>query len=213
MATAIAGAVLGLNPFNQPDVEASKSRTRAITDGFDQTGRMAVEEPILSSDGLALFADPRNAAALDQAAGAKTVEAYLDAHFRRAHEGDYIGLLAYLDRSDAHTEALQEVRTFIRDRRRVATVLSFGPRYLHSTGQAYKGGPNSGVFLQITAATADDIPVPQSRYGFGVVEAAQAQGDLDVLAERGRRVLRVDLGRDVEGGLKRLARAVERSLG
>jgi transaldolase/glucose-6-phosphate isomerase len=212
VATAVAGAALGLNPFDQPDVEASKLKTRALTDGYEQTGRLPTEQPIMESDGLALYADPRNAEALRQSAGAQSVEAYLGAHFRRAREGDYIGLLAYLDRNTEHTAALQEVRSFIRDRKRLATVLGFGPRYLHSTGQAYKGGPNSGVFLQITADPVEDLPVPDRKYSFGVVEAAQARGDFDVLAERDRRLLRLDLGADVEGGLKRLAEAVARSL-
>ncbi len=212
MAVAVAGAVMGLNPFDQPDVEASKVKTRKLTDGYAQTGRLPPQEALARSDGLALFADARNADALRQAAGAQTLEAYLVAHLRRAREGDYIGLLAFLDRSPEHAAALQEIRARIRDHRRLATVLGFGPRYLHSTGQAYKGGPNSGVFLQITAEPVEDIPVPGQAFSFGVVEAAQAQGDFDVLAERGRRVLRLDLGRDVEGGLKRLAEAVDRSL-
>jgi transaldolase/glucose-6-phosphate isomerase len=212
IATAVAGAVIGLNPFDQPDVEASKRKTRALTDRYEQTGRLPSEEPILRSDGLALYADPRNADALQQAAGARSVDAFLRAHFERARQGDYIGLLAYLDRSPAHISALQQVRNTLRDRKKVATVLGFGPRFQHSTGQAYKGGPNSGVFLQITAEPAADLPVPGHSYSFGVVEAAQARGDFGVLAERGRRLLRLDLGRDVEGGLKRLAEALDRSL-
>ena len=212
MATAVAGAVIGLNPFDQPDVEASKLKTRALTDSYEQTGRLPSEEPILRSEGLTLYADPSNADALQQAAGARSLDAVLDAHFERAHKGDYIGLLAYLDRSPAHISALQHIRKTLRDRKKVATVLGFGPRFQHSTGQAYKGGPNSGVFLQITAEPAADLPVPGHSYSFGVVEAAQARGDFDVLAECGRRLLRLDLGRDVEGGLKRLAEALDRSL-
>jgi transaldolase/glucose-6-phosphate isomerase len=212
MATAIAGAVIGLNPFDQPDVEASKSRTRALTDAFEQTGFPPSAEPIARGEGIALFADKRNADALRQSASGAAVEAILAAHFGRGHEGDYIGLLAYLDRSPEHIAALQEVRTFIRDRKHLATVVGFGPRYLHSTGQAYKGGPNAGVFLEITAQAADDIAVPGRHLTFGVVEAAQAAGDLEVLADRGRRVLRLDLGADVEAGLRQMARAVERSL-
>ncbi|WP_372785323.1 bifunctional transaldolase/phosoglucose isomerase [Phenylobacterium sp.] len=212
IATAVAGAVIGLNPFDQPDVEASKLKTKALTEGYEATGHLPPEEPILRSDGLALYADPRNADALQQAAGARSLDAFLGAHFERAHKGDYIGLLAYLDRSPAHISALQQVRKTLRDRKKVATVLGFGPRFQHSTGQAYKGGPNSGVFLQITAEPAADLSVPGHSYSFGVVEAAQARGDFDVLAERGRRLLRLDLGRDVQGGLKRLAEALDRSL-
>jgi len=212
MAVAIAGAALGLNPFDQPDVEASKVRARELTDECERTGRLPTQRPIMAGDGLAFYADARNAEALEQASRARSVGGYLAAHIRRAHPGDYVGLLAYLDRRPEHVAALQEVRSFIRDHTRLATVLGFGPRYLHSTGQAYKGGPNSGVFLQITAEPTEDVPVPGRRCSFGMVEAAQARGDLEVLGARDRRVLRVDLGRDVAGGLKRLADAVERSL-
>jgi transaldolase/glucose-6-phosphate isomerase len=212
MAIAIVGAAIGLNPFDQPDVEASKAKTRDLTQRCEQGGRLPAQQPILSSDGLDLYADPRNAEAVRAASETRSLEAYLGAHFRRAHPGDYVGLLAYLDRNAEHVAALQEVRSFIRDRTQVATVLGFGPRYLHSTGQAYKGGPNAGVFLQITADPDDDIAVPGQACSFGMIEAAQARGDLEVLEARDRRVLRLDLGRDVEGGLKRLAEAVERAL-
>ena len=213
IAVAVAGAVMALDPFDQPDVEASKVKTRALTDAYETSGALPAEQPVVRSNGFALYADPRNADALAQSAGASTLEAWLGAHFARAGEGDYIGILAYLDRSRAHTAALQKVRARIRDKKRVATVLGFGPRFLHSTGQAYKGGPNSGVFLQITAEPAQDLDVPGRSFSFGVVEAAQARGDFEVLAERGRRLLRLDLGNDIEGGLERLAQAVERSLG
>jgi transaldolase/glucose-6-phosphate isomerase len=108
--------------------------------------------------------------------------------------------------------ALQTIRTAVRDGKKVATCLGFGPRFLHSTGQAYKGGPNSGVFLQITCDDASDLPVPGQRYTFGVVKAAQARGDFAVLAERGRRALRVHLGKNLKSGLKALARAVSQGL-
>ena len=213
IATAIAGAIMELDPFDQPDVEASKVKTRALTDAYERTGTLPTQTPIARTNGIALYADPRNASALQQSAGSASVEAYLEAHFRRAHAGDYIGLLAYMDRSRPHIEALQHIRKRIRDHKHLATVVGFGPRFLHSTGQAYKGGPNSGVFLQITAEPSEELPVPGRRYGFGVIEAAQAQGDLEVLVERGRRVVRLDLGRNVEEGLKFLADAVERTLG
>jgi transaldolase/glucose-6-phosphate isomerase len=213
IATAVAGAIMELDPFDQPDVEASKVKTRALTEAYERSGALPAQTPIARTNGIALYADPRNASALQQAAGANTVEAYLDAHFRRAHAGDYIGLLAYMDRSRPHIEALHKIRRLIRDHKHVATVVGFGPRFLHSTGQAYKGGPNSGVFLQITHEANEELPVPGLGYGFGVVEAAQAQGDLEVLVERGRRVVRLDLGHNVEEGLKRLADMVERTLG
>ena len=213
IAVAVAGAVIGIDPFDQPDVEASKIKTRALTQEYEDKGELAPETPVLTDGGVALFTDAANAAALKAGAGAETLDAYVGAHFRRAHAGDYIGLLAYLDRQPQHTAILQGVRRKLRDKFKVATVMEFGPRFLHSTGQAYKGGPNSGVFLQITASKPpEDLAIPGRKATFGVIEAAEARGDFEVLAERGRRVLRVDLGSDVAGGLKRLVEAIERSL-
>ena len=128
------------------------------------------------------------------------------------HPGDYGGLLAYVARNEGHLHQLQAIRRLIRDRNRVATCLGFGPRFLHSTGQAYKGGPNSGAFLQITCDDQADLEVPGQKYSFGVVKAAQARGDFEVLAERGRRALRIHLGADVERGLGALEDAVRQAL-
>ena len=207
-ATAVAGAVIGINPFDQPDVEASKIETRKLTDAFAATGKLPDEAPFLVSEGVKLFTDPRNQEAL-QGDG---LDAVIKAHLDRVGPGDYVALLAYINRNAAHIEALQAIRERIRDKKRAATCVGFGPRFLHSTGQAYKGGPNSGVVLQITADDAHDLPVPGEKYSFGTVKAAQARGDFDVLAERGRRALRVHLGADVDAGLARLARAVDAAL-
>jgi transaldolase/glucose-6-phosphate isomerase len=210
VATAIAGAVIGINPFDQPDVEDAKVKARALTDAYEKQGALPAEQPLLEDGGLTLYADGANAAALKPAGDAAGT--VLEAHFARAKPGDYIGLLAYLDRNPAHVHALEALRSRLRDHTKCATVVGFGPRFLHSTGQAYKGGPNSGVFLQITADPLHDRPIPGRKASFGVVEAAQAQGDMSVLAERGRRILRVHLGRDIEGGLARLADLIVRGL-
>jgi transaldolase/glucose-6-phosphate isomerase len=206
MATAVAGAVMGVNPFDQPDVEASKIEARKITEAYEAGGSLPGEPPLVVDGQLALFADAHNAAALQALAGEQTVAALLKAHFGQARAGDYVALLAYLDRNAANTRQLQRLRDAVRQGGKIASCLGFGPRFLHSTGQAYKGGPNTGVFLQITADAIEDLQVPGRGYTFGVVEAAQAQGDIDVLAERGRRVLRVHLGRDVAAGLEQLNR-------
>ncbi|NIR45354.1 MAG: bifunctional transaldolase/phosoglucose isomerase [Gemmatimonadetes bacterium] len=211
-ATAVAGSLLGINPFNQPDVEASKKATRALTDSYEDTGSLPSEEPILEEKRLWLLSDSQNAEALASAADDRNVEAYLRAHLGRLEPGDYLALLAYIEMNEAHEARLSSIRRQVRDARRVATCLGFGPRFLHSTGQAYKGGPNTGVFLQITCDDAEDLDVPGHDYTFGVVKAAQARGDFEVLAERGRRALRVHLGADVEGGLKELERQVGRAL-
>jgi len=210
IATAVAGALLGINPFDQPDVEASKIATRRLTEAYEASGSLPVEAPILADGGLTLFADPRNAAELAVLAGPdRSVAAYLRAHFGRAAAGDYAALVAYLPMNAANQTLLQSIRHVVRDRRRVATCLGFGPRFLHSTGQIYKGGPNSGVFLQVTCDDAHDLPVPGRTFTFGVVKAAQARGDFQVLADRGRRALRVHLGADVASGLRVLRDAVD----
>jgi glucose-6-phosphate isomerase len=213
IATAVAGSILGVNPFDQPDVEASKVATRALTAAFERTGAFPAETPIFEEDGLRLFADPANARALEAAADTpRPLAGHLRAHLGRLAGGDYFALLAYLEMKPAHEEALQGLRHRVRDHTHAATCLGFGPRFLHSTGQAYKGGPNTGVFLQLTCDDARDLPVPGAGYTFGVVKAAQARGDFQVLSERGRRALRVHLGTDVETGLQALGRAFDRAL-
>ena len=212
-ATAVAGSILGINPFDQPDVEASKVATRTLTEEYEKTGALPAETPIIQDDGIKLFASERNAAELAKAAGGnRSIAAYLKAHLRRIQPGDYFGLLAYIEMNEAHQQQLRAIRHQVRDTRSVATCLGFGPRFLHSTGQAYKGGPNTGVFLQITCDDAEDLPVPGQNYTFGVVKAAQARGDFEVLVERGRRALRVHLGADVQAGLETLRELVARAL-
>jgi transaldolase/glucose-6-phosphate isomerase len=213
IATAVAGSLLGINAFNQPDVEASKLATRKLTDEYEATGAFPPETPFLEAEGLALYADPRNTA--DLAAGTRgngALAGVIGAHLARLRPGDYAALLAYIEMNEAHETSLQAIRLAIRDHYRVATCLGFGPRFLHSTGQAYKGGPNSGVFLQVTCDDAVDLSVPGQKYTFGVVKAAQARGDFLVLAERGRRTLRVHLGKDVKAGLATLAEAVRQAV-
>ena len=208
IATAVAGAIIGIDPFNQPDVEASKDKTRALTEEYEKSHRLPDEAPVFRENGLALYADPRNSAELGRH---NTLVGYLKSHFGRVRagtkSGDYVALLAYIERNERHTQVLTAMRARIRDRTRAATCLGFGPRFQHSTGQAYKGGPNSGVFLQITCDDLADIEVPGHSYSFGVVKAAQARGDLEVLVERGRRALRVHL-KDIDAGLVELARAM-----
>jgi hypothetical protein len=214
IATAVTGSIIGINPFNQPDVEESKVATRKLTSEYEKKGSLLSETPILEENGIKLFADEKNAAVLAKAVGRdKSLIGYLQAHLSQLKAGDYFALLAYVEMNEAHEERLQAMRHAVRDRKHVATCLGFGPRFLHSTGQAYKGGPNTGVFLQITCDDAVDLLVPGQRYTFGIVKAAQARGDFQVLAERNRRVLRVHLGNDVQAGLARLLRVVEAAVG
>ena len=205
LATAVAGAVLGINPFDQPDVEASKIETRRLTAAYE-AGEALPDEPPLARDGqLLLYAVPAGGAPPRGAEARGSLAALLAAHCGQAGAGDYLALLAYVEMSAATERALQRVRHALRGVFRVATCVGFGPRFLHSTGQVHKGGPNSGVFIQITCDDAVDVPVPGRRYSFGVVKAAQARGDLQVLAARGRRVLRLHVTGNLLDGLNRLA--------
>jgi hypothetical protein len=213
IATAVAGSVIGINAFNQPDVEASKVVTRDLTSAYEKTGSLPSEAPVVTDGAFKLFTDPKNADALSKAAGGdKTLGGYLRAHLGRIAAGDYFCLLGYIEMNDTHETILQKMRHAVRDKKKVATCLGFGPRFLHSTGQAYKGGPNSGVFLQVTCDDANDLPVPDQKYTFGIVKAAQARGDFQVLAERGRRALRVHISGDLQSGLSKLSRALQSAL-
>jgi len=205
MATAVAGAIIGINAFNQPDVEASKIETKKLTSEYETTGKLPPESPFFEAEGLKFYADPKNADALK---GAATLRDVMKSHLDRINAGDYFGVLGYITMNDENETALQAIRHNVRDAKKVATVLGFGPRFLHSTGQAYKGGPDTGVFLQITCDDKIDFPVPGQKYTFGVVKAAQARGDFAVLAERGRRALRVHLTKNVKSDLAKLAKAV-----
>ena len=209
IATAVAGSLIGINAFNQPDVEASKVETRKLTTEYESSGKLPPESPFFTGDGCKLYADRSNAAALK---GGTTLADILKKHLSRINAGDYFAVLGYLTMNEANEEALQTIRLAVRDNKKVATVLGFGPRFLHSTGQAYKGGPNSGVFLQITCDDAVDLLVPGQTFTFGVVKAAQARGDFAVLAERDRRALRVHLGKDVTAGLAMLTDAIHQAL-
>ena len=212
-ATAVAGSILHIHPFDQPDVEASKIETRKLTVEYERTGELPSETPLHEEGDLQLFTDPRNARALTRALGPHpSLVDYVRSHVNRLQKSDYFALLGYIEMNEEHEDQLQAVRHLIRDKKRVATCLGFGPRFLHSTGQAYKGGPNSGVFVQITCEDSLDLPVSGQRYSFGMVKAAQARGDFQVLTERGRRALRVHLRGEVKSGLARLGRIVEEAL-
>ena len=213
IATAVAGAIIGINAFNQPDVEASKIVTRDLTSAYEKTGALPAEKPVVEDSGMKLYTDSKNAADLAKAVGSdNSVAGYLKAHLSRIKPGDYFAVLGYIQMNAENEQSLQTLRHLVRDKKHVATCLGFGPRFLHSTGQAYKGGPNSGVFLQITCDDSVELPVPGQKYTFGVVKAAQARGDFQVLAERGRRALRVHLGSNLKAGLGTLQATIQKAL-
>ena len=215
LATAACGAVLGVNPFDQPDVEAAKVAARTLTAAWETGGGFPEEPPAARSDGVALFADAGTASRLGASTGGPaTLEALVSAHLASAEPGDYVALLAYADRSRANAAALHGIRQRVRDARRVATSVGFGPRYLHSTGQVFKGGPATGVFVLLTTDdTAVDLPVPGRSCTFGAVKMAQALGDLEVLSARGRRVIRLHLEGGAGAGLERVAPLFDHAAG
>lgn len=208
IATAVACAVMGVNPFDQPDVEAAKIKTRELITAYEASGNLPAEAALAVDSAVEIHTDAHNAEALRKAGADKDLASWLKAHFSRLQAGDYAAILAYLDRNDANIAAMQTIRMTIRGSKRVATCVGFGPRFLHSTGQAYKGGPNNGVFLQITAVSAADLDVPGQKISFGVIEAAQARGDFDVLAERGRRALRLHITGGVAKSIAAIAAAI-----
>ena len=204
-ATAVAGAIMEINPFNQPDVEAAKIEAKKLTKEYEEKGELPDETPFFEDGAIKLFTSEEYAMQLKEFAGEnKSLRKYLEAHIAHLQENDYFALLAYIERNEENEEILQEIRTKVLESKLVATCLGFGPRFLHSTGQAYKGGAPSGVFLQITADNAEDLDVPGQKYTFGVVLAAQARGDFQVLLDRGRRALRVHLGKKTAEDLRKI---------
>jgi transaldolase/glucose-6-phosphate isomerase len=203
MAIATVGAVIGINPFNQPDVEAAKVKTRAMTDAFEKSGKLDIAKPDYSDDHVAVYAP--------HGVQGKNLAEILEGHMATLKQGDYFAILAFLTQNSAHEAALEKSRTRIRDAKKVATCLEFGPRFLHSTGQAYKGGPNTGVFLTLTADRAETLAIPGRKIDFGTVQLAQAIGDAAVLDDKKRRVLRVHF-KNMDDGLKLLDDAITTAL-
>ncbi|MEO5858176.1 MAG: bifunctional transaldolase/phosoglucose isomerase [Pyrinomonadaceae bacterium] len=207
-ATAVAGAVMGINPFNQPDVESAKIEARKITDEYEKTGSLPSETPFFEGDGISLFSNDENVKELNDLITERTLSGFLKAHLSRMGVSDYFALLGYIEMNAANERALQSIRETVLHKELSATCLGFGPRFLHSTGQAYKGGANNGVFLQITSDDEIDLPVPGQKYTFGVVKSAQARGDFQVLLDRGRRALRVHIRGDLSSCLKKMKEAI-----
>ncbi len=200
-ATAVAAVSLQIDPFDEPNVKESKDNTQSVLAAYEQSGNLPEEAPAASGDGVSVYGgNPAGSA-----------EEALLAHLAQVRPGDYVAIMAYVDPSDAHEEALDELRTAIRDRYRVATTVGFGPRFLHSTGQLHKGGPNTGVFIQVTTTESVDAPIPGRPFTFAVLEQAQAEGDLQSLRTHGRRVIRLRIDGELGGTLERLAHSVRQA--
>ncbi len=187
IATATVGALLGVNPFDEPNVQEAKDATSAIL----ERGSL---DPDVSGETLT----PYNGA-------------LVMVPLRGAQAGSYFAIQAFIQRKPEHDELLARLRAAVRFATRLATTAGYGPRYLHSTGQLHKGGPDKGIFLQLTADDPQELPIPDSRYGFSVLKRAQALGDLRALQSKGRRVMRVHLGADATAGLARVLESVQQS--
>jgi glucose-6-phosphate isomerase len=198
VATATAGAILGINPFDQPNVQESKDNTNHLLKEVNRTGRLFEPDPDLRQDPLQFYGDEKG----------KGPAEYLRAFFAKAKPGNYIAIQAYLPEMPEIQGQLQKIRIRLRDVFHLATTLGYGPRFLHSTGQFHKGGPNTGLFLQLTADDAEDTPVPGTTHTFGVFKRAQALGDFKALQGHGQRVMRVHLGKDVLQGLDALSQVL-----
>ncbi len=207
VATAAVGMLLGIDPFDQPDVQEAKDATRALLDVYRRDGALPQPAPLVAEPGIAAYGDP--AALRDEPV---TVDGALRALLETASDGDYFALLAYLPADPGTVEQLQRMRSLVRDRTGMATTVGFGPRFLHSTGQLHKGGPGSGIFLQLTADPRRDLPIPGWQETFGILIAAQAAGDLAALQRRGRRVLGLHFA-DPAVGLPRLEAMMHETLG
>ena len=210
IATAVVGARLGLNTFSEPNVQESKDNTTVVLKEAFRADHVPDPKPIKQSDGFALYADGYTITLIahpETPAGAEPVDLLLQA--KLTNPRDYFAILAFIERSDEHDALLARIRVAIRERTGVATTAGYGPRFLHSTGQLHKGGPDSGVYVQLTADDPNDIQIPGESYTFGTLKRAQALGDLRSLQSRARRVVRLHLGRDATAGLRMLAEAAE----
>ena len=207
-ATACAGWRIGINPFDQPNVQESKDSTRELLDTFVSHGRLPEQVQLVNDDRLAIYVEGEG----EKLPNGSTLET-LQAHLSTIEKGNYVAFLDYVEETNDIENALQKIRMKLRSATKCATTTGYGPRFLHSTGQLHKGGPDTGVFFQITANDKTDFPVPGEPYTFSILKQAQALGDFHSLAKRGRRAIRVDLGSDTLGGLHRLHELISQVLG
>lgn len=211
MATAIAGKLLSINPFDQPNVQESKDNTNKLLDEFKSNGALPEQQMIVAEGELKIYGVQHSAQA--SPGSTQTLTSAVAQHLARVKAGDYVALLAYIQETDAHDELLQAIRTTLRDTLHVATTVGYGPRFLHSTGQLHKGGADNGVFIQLTDDDQTDLRIPGEPYTFGILKQAQALGDFSSLASRNRRAIRLHLGSDAEAGLRKLLDIVRATTG
>jgi len=207
-ATAIAGRFLGIDPFDQPNVQESKDNTKRLLGEFNKNGKLPEQQVVFKGDAVSVFAD--SPATFAPAKSGDNLAEVIAAQLSQVRAHDYVALTAYIEENPTHEALIQQIRLAIRDRWKVATTTGYGPRFLHSTGQLHKGGADNGVFLQITAHPAGDIKIPGESFTFGLLKDAQSLGDYQSLAQRHRRAVRLELGANVEAGLRALLAVVQK---
>ena len=199
LATAAAGSVIGINPFDQPNVQESKDVTKQFIAQVEKEGSLPAVRPTTEAEGLTFYGPVEGDSVCD------LIASFLDDR----KPGDFITLQAYLTESEKLTEALDKLQGCLRDTTTLATTKGYGPRFLHSTGQFHKGGPNGGHFIQLTQDIGEDAPLPGRKYTFGIFRNAQVLGDHDTLVKHGRRVIRIHLGADALEGVDKITKALE----
>ncbi|HXZ80241.1 MAG TPA: bifunctional transaldolase/phosoglucose isomerase [Terriglobales bacterium] len=206
-ATPVAGKLLGIDPFDQPNVQESKDNTRRLLAEYSKNGKLAQQELIVTEGSIHVLSDSENRSAL--ANGSSSLSDAIQAHLARVRPGDYVAITQYIDELPQYDDLLQQMRVLIRNQTHAATTTGYGPRFLHSTSQLHQGGLDSGVFIQITSEDVEDVKIPGEVFSFGILKQAQALGDFESLSRRHRRAIRIDLGRNVEVGLKQLLAVVQ----
>ncbi len=207
LATATAGKIIGVNPFDQPNVAESKKNSKDLLNQWKENGSFNEGEPILKSGSLSVYGDSSSKWFFKE--HKKSIKSFLNSYLKLASSPDYFALLAYFLKTPSRQKQLHSIRMKLRNDLKVATTLGYGPRYMHSTGQLHKGGPNTGAFIIFTADAENDLPIPGSEYGFATLQRAQVLGDLRSLIDKGRRVIRIHLGKDIDKGLKEFAALIK----
>jgi len=214
-ATAVMGIVLGINPFDEPNVKESKDNTGEVLKYYEENGKLPEQDPEAKTEGLKIYFDEE--LFLKNSSGKNTlikgnIENNLNYFFDQIKKGDYTAIMAYIQKDKLSEKYLQKIRELIRSSKALATTVGYGPRFLHSTGQLHKGGADNGVYIQIVADDTRDIAIPGRPYSFGILKQSQAVGDYESLVKHNRRVIKIDLGKDINKGFKELYKTLKKIL-
>jgi transaldolase/glucose-6-phosphate isomerase len=205
LATAVAGRIINVNPFNEPNVSESKKNSMDLLKEWKNKDSFGEGDPVIKQNDISIYYDTK----ADWAPKGKSISAFLNSFIKLANSPDYLALLAYFLHTPQRQKLLQSIRMKLRNNLKAATTLGYGPRYMHSTGQLHKGGPNKGVFIMFTYEAENDLTIPGKDYGFATLQRAQALGDFRSLNDKNRRVIRVHLGKNVEKSLRKINESIK----